>query len=519
MSQFALVIAQLSVHLYKLDNKQANYIASADASVTADAWLEKHLPKKAFCTLVSDIMDESYIQSSLPPIWMPSTRQQLVQRRLTQQLRDTPYRAAALIPSSSYRPPVRASLIGLGQTERISDWVSALTAHEVRIKGLWPMSALIALAVNAKVTRRVRPGITNAPANTRPYLVLVATPAGLRQVLVRGGLPLFSRLAIGSSPDSLSAGNVLLEARRTVQYLIGQDWLTTAEQPIATQMWLPLEDDAELVAAANDAALDVQSITAYADAYASLLPLLTKAPAQLQFLPESFRLSWRAAQIASASTIVGITAVVLAALWSADLLWESINKRTLARQQLATAATIDKRARQEVLQAKGDLSQAGLAVASVQVWQKLIAKQPDQIAAMQHLASALKLAPGIGVEKITWTLPTLPIEAAGAPPAAPAPFECPKSAGAAPAAEPAGGAEAAKPAVALVSFTAVLPDDIAPRQALEFQASTLAKLNSAGWTAFIIKSTVTLEPTQEQTGTVGKPNPRGFEMCMQKADV
>jgi len=378
---------------------------------------------------------------------------------------------------------------------------------------------LIALAVNAKASRRARPGIPAAPASSRPTLALVATPAGLRQVLVRGGLPLFSRLAVSINQDATAASNVLLEARRTVQYLIGQDWLTAAEQPIATQMWLPVKDEQALVEAARDAALDVQSITTVTDAYASLLPLLKKTSAQLQFLPESYRVQWRAAQIAFTSRAMGISAIVLAVIWSAGLLMESLQKRSLAQQQLAQASVIEKSARQEVLQAKGDLTQAGLAVASVQVWQKAIAGQPDQIAGMQHLASALKLVPGIQVNQIVWSLPALPVEAAGAAPAPALPFECPKPVGAAPADNATANVEARKPAAALLSFSATLPDDFAPRQALQFQAETLAKLNSGGWKAVIVKSTVTLEPTETQTGTVGKPNPRGFELCMQKADI
>lgn len=519
MSQFALVIAQQSAHLYKLGGKQADHIATASAEDVPAAWLEVHLHAKAYCTLVSDVMDESYMPSSLPPIWLPSTRVQLVQRRLMQQLRDVPYRAVALVPSGSFRPPVRASLIGLGQGERITEWLAALAAREARIKGLWPMSALIALAVNTKSARRARPGAALAPVSSRPTLALVATPAGLRQVLVRGGLPLFSRLAISINPGSLSASTVLAEARRTVQYLTGQDWLTADEQPIATQIWLPVGDELALVEAISDPALDVQSITPLVDAYASMLPLLKKAPAALQFLPEPFRLSWRAAQIASTSKIVGFAAVVLATFGSAGLIWDSIASRKLAVEELANSISINNRARQEVLQAKGDLSQAGLAVAAVQAWEQAIAKQPDQVAAMQHLANALKMAPGIVIEKIIWTLPALQVEAAGAAAATPQPFECAKPVAAVSDAAPSATTEQSKPSIALLSFTALLPDDIVPRQALQFQGDILAKLNASGWTAILVKSTVTLEPTQTQAGIVGKPNPRGFELCMQKADA
>lgn len=521
MPAFALVIAQQLVHLYRLDRAEATLIAKTQPDDDPSAWVVAHLPEGAECSLVSDIMDEAYIRNVLPPIWVSGTRQQLLERRLTQQLRDHLYRAAVVEPSGSWRPPTRVSLIGMGQNERIGLWLGALTAHHIRVKGLWPLSALIALAVKHKAPRRDR-GDTAPAAGTRgegaatlrPVLALVATPAGLRQVLVRGKTPLFSRLALSVGEGSLSADFVLAEARRTVQYLISQEWISGADQPVATQMWLPLEDEQALAAVQSDPALDLQFIEAVPDAYADLLRRLKSAPAQLQFLPDESRTQWRAAQVARAAKITGIAALGVAVLWSADLMWLSWGKRNLAEDQLISAAAINRQASQEVLRAKGDLTEAGLAVATVQAWTQTIAAQPDQFAGLQHLAAALKIAPGAEVQKIIWELPRLKAQAAGDPPAPADPFACPIVA-ADPLAVPT--PEAAKPSLALLKINVEIPGSLSQRQALDIQSSLVTRLNANGWSAYLLKSTVTLDPVQVQTGTLGEANPRMLELCLQKA--
>lgn len=519
MTAFALVIAQQSVHLYRMGRAAAEPVAVAQAHDDPMAWVASHLPARAECSLVSDIMDEAYIRNVLPPIWVSGTRQQLLQRRLTQQLRDNPYRAAVLEPSGSWRPPTRVSLIGLGQSERIAQWLAALTAHRIRVKGLWPLSALIALSVNHKAPRRAPAAASDTgtkpqPAISRPVLALVATQAGLRQVLVRGKTPLFSRLALSVGEGSLSADFVLAEARRTIQYLISQEWISSTEQPVAAQMWLPSEDEQALEAVGSDPALDLQFIAPVADAYAHLLPRLKSAAAQLQFLPDESRTQWRAAQVARTAKLTGITALVVAVLWSADLMWLSWGKRKLAEEQLISAAAINRQASQEVLRAKGDLTEAGLAVATVQAWKQTIAAQPDQLAGLQHLAAALRNSPGVEVQKISWELPRLQAQAAGAPPAPAEPFACPVLVDAA---APAPATEPAKPSSALLNLVAELPRTLTQRQALALQDSLLTSLNANGWSAFLLKSTVTLDPVQVQIGKLGEVDARTIELCLQKA--
>lgn len=527
MAEFALVIAQRSTHLYRLGRAAAQHVATAGAQDDPLPWISQHMPARSNCSLVSNTIDESYVQSNLPPIWRPDTRWQLLQRRLTQQVRDTPYRVAVLAPSGTWRPPTRASLIGIGQSQRIDEWLDALAVRQVRVKGLWPMSALIALAIDRKVptspqTDRAQAQVLAEPARLRPTLILVATAAGLRQVLVRGKTPLFSRMPLmNANDDTLSLADVLTEARRTAQYLISQGWISSADQPVATQIWLPFDDPQALTELSNNPTLDLQSIKVVTDPYARLLPQLKSAATQFQCLPKEARTSWRAAQIASNSKIVGVTALALSGLWSVPLLWESLDKRSLAQEQLARVPGINQQASQEALRSKGNLSQIGLAMVTVQAWKQSIVIQADQFAAMQHLASALKAAPGVEVHKIHWELPRLPAETTGSTSAEPVrPFECPKAqaravAGASTA--PAPATATANPPVALLTLTAAFPQELTKREALQIQDSLLAGLNAGGWSVFITKSAVNFDPTQSQAGTLGEKGAHTLELCLQKA--
>jgi hypothetical protein len=519
MSEFALVIAQQNTHLYKLGLGGVSLVAVAGEQDDMAAWLEQHFPLRAYCSLVNDIMDESYIQSNLPPIWLPSTRQQLIDRRLIQQLRDTPFRAAVCAPSGSWRPPTRVSLVGMGQSERIGLWISALGTRQARLKGLWPLSVLVALALDKKTTPSAK------KIAVPPTLALIATPAGLRQVLVRGQTPLFSRLALTAHDGALSAAIVLAEARRTVQYLITQNWLSNDEAPITTQMWLAqqsADDEQAVVEASNDPTLALPTIRTVPDSYSALLPQLKHTSAQLQFLPDSYRTSWRATLIARNARLIGFAALVFAGLWSGAVVWEALDKRSTAQQQVLRAASIDKQARLEVQQAKGDLSQAGLAVATVQAWQQSIQAQPDQLEALQHLAKGLAAVPTVAVQSLRWELAVLPT--ASSPPE---PIACPKTYAAwgvapdaqAPAAAPAASATdsaVAKPVLALLRISTLLPNDISQRRAIEMQDLLRSKLEGGTWAAYITQSTITPDVSVPQLGVAGELAERKVDFCLQK---
>jgi len=339
---------------------------------------------------------------------------------------------------------------------------------------------------------------------------LVATPAGLRQVLLRGRTPLFSRLLPHASDDNLTAAYVLTEARRTVQYLMSQDWLKSADQPVATQVWLAAEHAKALAELGNDPNFDVQSIDVVTDAYASFLPLLASASRQLQFLPALSRTSWRVAQLAKAANLVGLAALVLSGFWSADLLRQTWVKRQQLQAQTARTAVLLQQSREEVLNAKGDLSQAGLAVATVQAWQQTLATQPDQWAAMQHMAEALQAVSGVEVQKIRWELPRLQPQIADGAAVPVMRVACPQTVAA--------GALPAKPVLALLSLTASLPMEISQRQALLLQSQLLAALHGNGWSAFVSQSTLNLDATRAQRGKLGEQSVRSVDYCLQRVE-
>jgi hypothetical protein len=258
-----------------------------------------------------------------------------------------------------------------------------------------------------------------------------------------------------------------------------------------------------------------------------LLPLLSKAPEQPQFLPDSYRQSWRVAKLARASQLLGGVMLAVAVLWSGESLWRTYDKRQLAQQQIASAALLNQQAQQEVQRAKGDLSQAGLAVATVQAWKQTIAAQPSQLTAMQNLANALRTAPAVELQKIRWQLPRLAPDAAGATTPA-ATLACTKLNDGTASTLPSTGVPAAaatdpatKQPTALIELNMVLAPNLSQRQALQLQQDMRDALNANlsihGWTAYISKPSVNLDSAQAQTGKLGESVNRTLELCLEKA--
>ena len=543
MTEFVLVLSQQNSYLYRLARNAAELVAETDENEDLNAWLSQHFPIHAYCSVVSDLMDESYVQSNIPAIWLPGTRKQLVNRRLTQLLRDSPYRAAVFAPTGSWRPPTRASLIGIGQPSRVKQWVNALIERQGRIKGLWPLSALIALALAKKPTSTKKETSENPPIQEitlPPTLALIATPAGLRQVLIRGRAPLFSRLALNTSSLALTATGASTEAQRTVQYLIAQSWLSSTETPLVTNIWLnasaeQTQDDIEGVHN-----LIFQPVSHVSDSYAELLPLLKRVSLELQCLPQAYRTTWRATQIARNVKLIGYGSLAASVVWSGFIVLGAFSEQTKAQKEVQEAIDNDKKARQEVLQAKGDISQAGLAVATVNSWKSVFEAQPDQLGALQHLSLQLKNTPSIEINTLRWNLPNLVVQAEGA--AAQAltePLLCPQNAepDTLPAATtalsttasitkvssaknevtaPADTENPGKTARAMLSFSAVLGEELSIRQATDAQEKLRSSLSTNGWQAFIQSSTAKFDPSQVQLGVLGEKKGVVFEICMHK---
>ena len=68
MSEFVLVIAQQSSFLYQLSGVKADRVATAQIGEDVKAWIELYLPERADCSLVTDTMDETYVQTTLPAL-------------------------------------------------------------------------------------------------------------------------------------------------------------------------------------------------------------------------------------------------------------------------------------------------------------------------------------------------------------------------------------------------------------------------------------------------------------------
>lgn len=510
MTRFVLIIGQHSVYVYRLDGSGAALQQAAPlADAHPQAWLAGALAPGARCTVLTDFLDEAYILSPLPPMWWPPARAQLLARRLNNQYRGVELRAAIVPGGHGLRPPGMASLFSLGQSETVTLWLDALERHNARVDGVWTFASLVVAAYGRR--------------SAAPALLAVQTPSGLRQVAVAGGVPVFSRLALPGETGSFDFESACAETQRTAQYLFSQNWVPAAAQPLDTRLWLQAAHSPDLPLPLRMDGLLVNAVHASADPYAEALGGLRRLPAQQQLLPPRKLQRWQAHQLGRGALVA--SAIVLAAAigWGGLTLFDILSARAATQGQEAEARQIEERARKEVLLARGDVTQAALAEASVEAWRTLIASQPDQMAALAAVSAALATAPQLRLTRVAWWVPEPPADPAqgGAPAPAttatvPAGCVAPVAAAAAPV-DPAAAAPAAapRPVLAVLRVAGELPPELAPRAVADIQARLLQALQQPGWQVTTSQSAIELDPGKPMAGALGLATRRPVEFCME----
>jgi hypothetical protein len=157
-------------------------------------------------TVVSDHVEESLVRASLPRMF-GRDMQALVQRRLEQEFRETPYRASARLGPARNDKQLDYLFVGLPIARRLDDRLRPWVERGVAIRGLYTLSALTAhWARRGKRAEGVR-------------LVLLPTPAGVRFILLDRGQAVLSRLTSVERLDDPHSGPALVEElERTLQY-------------------------------------------------------------------------------------------------------------------------------------------------------------------------------------------------------------------------------------------------------------------------------------------------------------
>ncbi len=181
--------------------------------------------------VLSDQIEEDFRQDTLPFL-RGAARTQLLERKTGQIYRDSPYHAiASLGRQADGRRDERVQLLGLTNAEGLNEWLTPLSAAGVRVAGVYSPP------VASRDLLRLLRSRTGTPP--RRMLLVSVNRAGLRQTLVEGEVPRFSRLAaVAREEGDDFAAACLAEVNKTQQYLVGLR-LLPREEALPTLILVP----------------------------------------------------------------------------------------------------------------------------------------------------------------------------------------------------------------------------------------------------------------------------------------
>lgn len=217
--------AQIQRRLYA---PSPNY---ADTRSFAEAFAED---PKAPIYLLIDVMDQSYIQQSLPPVSSWSVNQ-LIKRKMARDYPADDLKGALLIGrEQAGRRDWNYLFVTVSASQQLDSWLDLVIELPNQFKGIYPVPVeaenfihRLRESVTGKTFGRLRgKKKAEADADTSPnyrWQLLVAhnKVSGFRQVVLKNGKLVFARLAqpIGENQPDVIAGSIEQEISVTVEYL------------------------------------------------------------------------------------------------------------------------------------------------------------------------------------------------------------------------------------------------------------------------------------------------------------
>lgn len=320
---------------------------------------------KAPISMLVDVMDQSYVQHSLPPV-SSLTINNLIKRKMERDFSDDDLRGALQIGREKEgRKDWKYLFVTLSNSPNLQSWMELVLEQENHFIGVYmlPVEAedFIRRMQQAVTGRKPGKGKKDEFASQWQLLVAHNKVGGFRQVVVKDGKLIFARLAqpIGDNQPEVIAGNIEQEISVTIEYLKrlgyaddqGMDVYIIASEAIkqavdtnnihvaAVYPMSPhdaaLKLGLEQVTEANDQFADVVLAAAFATAKKHLLKLETKEQAKLNMLYNSLRgVKYGGGLITAGAIIAAIYYASMAPGASSDI--DSFEQQTrVAEQQLA----------------------------------------------------------------------------------------------------------------------------------------------------------------------------------------
>jgi len=203
--------------------------------------------------VLADLIEEDFQRENLPHV-LGRTRHALVQRRLGQLYRDTPYRQATLQGREKEgRKDDRALFSALTNAELITPWVDAILEQQAALAGIYSPTLLSAALVKKFDL-------------ACDHLLLVSFQSGgLRQSYFQGPYLKFSRLTPLADHSPLLSSSAAEEIARTQQFLSSSRLLSYGK-PLDVAILAPREGLPQLQAVCRDTPALVHRFLALEDA-------------------------------------------------------------------------------------------------------------------------------------------------------------------------------------------------------------------------------------------------------------
>lgn len=193
-------------------------------------------PAGAVYQLLADLVEEGFQCEALPHVRGPD-RSAMLARKRSQHLFGSPYATErSLGREAAGRRDERVLFVGLTRPAALEPWLDALARVEAPLAGIYTLP-LLTDGLPAPFGQKQEPA----------RLVMVLTPAGIRQIFLERGLLRFSRLStrLDASLEGL-APTLAEEAGRTQAYLASQR-LTPRNEPLPVSV-LANPAEAEILA-------------------------------------------------------------------------------------------------------------------------------------------------------------------------------------------------------------------------------------------------------------------------------
>lgn len=370
------------------------------------------------CWLLTDLIEEDYHRLTLPHVSGKAGRQML-QRRLTQQYRETPYRHVSIQGRETEgRRDDIALLSGLTNPSIVQPWIAALEALKAPLAGLYT-TTLISDALRRKLGLR------------QEHLLLVTEQSGgLRQTYFRDGQLKFSRLTLAIDRDGVPV-NVAVETGKTLQFLTSVHLIERGDV-LHTAIVTPAEQIARLSALCRNgpetayhfipmetaaAKVGLPGTPRLADTV--LLKLLgAELPRSHYTLGEArryYQLWWaRVAMYGASAAILTCTL-----MWAAVSLWRAGEADNAALRMRAETARYDSQYQRVMSDMPPAVAKTSNMKAAVAIEHMLAEQGPAPLPMVRMLSTALDQAPLINLNRIDWRV-NLPAAAPPAPGAMPA---------------------------------------------------------------------------------------------------